>query len=206
MPWPKGRKRSEETRRKMSETQQRRSRIDPLTRLLRSTEKHDGSDGCWVWTGAKNQNGYGNFFLDGQIMKAHRASYQLHLGCIPEGLQVLHRCDNPSCIRPDHLFLGTPDDNMKDASSKGRLKGSTGYRHSKQVREKISNALAGKPKSEKAKAAYKASKREASPLSSAHVSQLKELREKGWSFRALAGKFGVSATTAFNICKGRTWN
>lgn len=75
---------------------------------------------CWIWNFRKNEDGYGELFVDGKKQKAHRISYQLFKGDIPKGLFVLHKCDNPSCINPDHLFLGTNADNMNDMKLKGR--------------------------------------------------------------------------------------
>ena len=77
---------------------------------------------CWEWTGSRDRKGYGRIAatLAVRNLKAHRISYQLHVGPIPPGLSVLHKCDNPGCVRPDHLFLGTNADNMQDMISKGR--------------------------------------------------------------------------------------
>jgi hypothetical protein len=84
--------------------------------------KVDKSDGCWVWTANKLPRGYGLFqFASRKAVTAHRLSYEMANGPIPAGLFVLHRCDNPSCVRPDHLFAGTHTDNMCDAARKGRL-------------------------------------------------------------------------------------
>ena len=76
--------------------------------------------GCWTWLGAKTALKYGQIELDGRSIYAHRVSWELANGPIPSGLQVLHRCDNPPCVRPDHLFLGTQRDNITDMANKGR--------------------------------------------------------------------------------------
>jgi hypothetical protein len=77
---------------------------------------------CWEWVAAKNEKGYGKFSIGTTHtnLKAHRVSWMLANGSIPDGLFVCHRCDNPGCVRPDHLFLGTPKDNMIDKVRKGR--------------------------------------------------------------------------------------
>jgi|SRR6478736_7968963 len=78
--------------------------------------------GCWVWTGAKNEKGYGKIGLprSSKTARCHRVSYELANGPVPDGVMVLHRCDNPSCINPEHLFLGTAQDNSIDMATKGR--------------------------------------------------------------------------------------
>lgn len=76
--------------------------------------------GCWDWQMAKTIQGYGNLGIMQVNWKAHRASYAIFRGPIPDGLQVLHTCDNPSCCNPDHLWLGTNDDNVADKVAKGR--------------------------------------------------------------------------------------
>jgi hypothetical protein len=80
----------------------------------------DKTDGCWNWTGTLTEKGYGRFKTSTKNWRAHRLSYEMHCGAVPDGMQVLHECDNPSCVRPDHLFLGTNADNMADKCAKGR--------------------------------------------------------------------------------------
>lgn len=82
--------------------------------------------GCWLWFGTtvggpRVKVLYGQFWIGDRQYQAHRVSYDLHVGRIPDGLCVLHRCDNPACVNPDHLFLGTQADNVHDMHSKGRL-------------------------------------------------------------------------------------
>ena len=77
---------------------------------------------CWIWVASKNSDGYGNFRYEGKIGKAHRWSYEFHKGPILGRLLVCHKCDNPSCVNPDHLFLGTDLDNARDCINKGREK------------------------------------------------------------------------------------
>lgn len=81
------------------------------------------SDACWIWTAAKNNRGYGFVGVGRKMALAHRVAWQLTHGPIESGLFVLHRCDNPPCVRPDHLFLGTAKDNTSDMVSKGRARG-----------------------------------------------------------------------------------
>lgn len=93
---------------------------DPKTTEDRFWEKVDKSGDCWLWTASKLPFGYGRFFCETDHIYAHRFSYILHYGNIPEGLIICHHCDTPACVNPAHLFAGTYKDNAVDREQKGR--------------------------------------------------------------------------------------
>lgn len=80
------------------------------------------TDSCWIWTACKNDKGYGNLRIRGKGCLAHRVAYQFTFGDIPKGMNVLHKCDNPACVNPNHLWLGTLADNNRDMIAKGRAR------------------------------------------------------------------------------------
>lgn len=96
------------------------SNLPVLERFYNKIQKSNDPDGCWLWTGATKPTGYGNFGVSGRTVTAHRFAYEQFVGVIGDGLCVLHHCDNPSCVNPEHLFLGTQGDNMRDMTRKGR--------------------------------------------------------------------------------------
>ena len=95
---------------------------DPIARFWSKVDK--SADGCWLWTAGKQKSGHGFFFpKHGKIVRAHRYAWEITNGAIPDGLEVCHNCpggDNPSCVNPAHLWLGTQADNMRDMTEKGR--------------------------------------------------------------------------------------
>lgn len=108
---------------------------------------------CWEWTGAQTSRGYGNFWVNRKTCLAHRFSYEMAIGPLPKKHHACHKCDNPICIRPDHLFPGTDLDNARDKIAKGRsgLPGKR-YRVSKQLaKEIVARCLARVPQKQVAR-------------------------------------------------------
>ena len=111
--------------------QLRRAKLIPVGTRVRGTVeerfwKHvDKSGDCWTWTGSLKSEGYGRLGAggkSGRYLCAHRVSYEIHHGEIPEGMVVMHSCDNPACVNPNHLSVGTYSENTQQACDKGRMK------------------------------------------------------------------------------------
>lgn len=90
--------------------------------LFWSKVDQQGPSDCWEWKASKNRDGYGQFWIGNTFIPAHRYVWEFKNDTIPDGYQILHHCDNPSCCNPNHLFLGTHSDNMNDKMLKGRSK------------------------------------------------------------------------------------
>lgn len=143
----------------------------------------DGLGGCWLWTGAKNGMGYGCLDVDGRTVRAHRFSYEMEHGPVPSDMLVCHHCDNPSCVNPDHLFLGTPSDNMRDMARKGR---SGGYRSG------VGNGLTEE-------------RHPMARLARSDVARIKAMLFAGHTQTSIAALYGVRPNTISRIARGETW-
>lgn len=111
-------------------------RVSAEDRFWSRVKKSDEIDGCWEWTAGRTSQGYGHFQVNGVIHKTHRYAYEMANGPIPPGLFACHRCDNPPCVRPDHIFLGTNRDNQIDSRDKGRNRPARGQAAGSALTEK----------------------------------------------------------------------
>lgn len=184
-------------------------------------EKVDKSSECWLWLGAKSKEGYGYFAFEGKQTGAHRASYILAHGPIPDDLWVLHNCpggDNPSCVRPAHLWLGTVTDNNRDMFAKGR--GAVGDRHPARTHgdylkwgddhwfRKHPECIRRGDESTWRKHPELTRRGEAHGQSKLTEDQVREARRRvasGESKRSVAIRFGVSPHIIARIIAGTAW-
>lgn len=143
-------------------------------------EKVDKSGDCWIWIASRDGCGYGTIGVRTHfVQRAHRVSWEMANGPIPDGMLILHRCDNPPRVRPDHLFIGTQYDNMRDASQKLRLPIGEANGRAKLTASQV--------------------------LEVARVPNRGRMRGKSDdSNRALAEKYGVSTVTISRIRSGKT--
>lgn len=131
---------------------------------------------CWGWSGSTDKDGYGRMRVGGVDRKAHRLSWEIHFGPVPQGKQVLHKCDTPPCTNPSCLFLGTHQDNMKDKATKGRS---------------AKNSRAGQPKCK---------------INEDQAIDIRAMRTAGATLKEICAKYPMIAiSTACSIARGARW-
>lgn len=137
------------------------------------------TENCWLWIGRK-LGGYGSIVFNKKRQRAHRVSFILHHGAIPSGIFVCHHCDNPACVRPDHLFLGTAKDNTQDAIVKGRI---VPLMHSDETKEKIAAWHRGRTLTAETKAKISAAKKgvRGQKLSEQHRIKISTYKKAWWN-------------------------
>ena len=142
---------------------------------VNSQIKENHAWGCLEFTGCKDECGYGRINRDGKLVRLHRAVWERDHGHIPAGMVVMHSCDNPCCLEPEHLFLGTQAENVADMDRKGRRRTPIG---SQQPQAKLTEAS---------------------------VRVVKQRLKDGATCAALAREYGVSDAAIRNVKKGRRW-
>lgn len=157
----------------------------------------DTSGDCWLWTAHKLTRGYGRFCIRGTWVLAHRLAYELTHGPIPTGAFICHHCDNPSCVRPDHLFCGTQHDNMSDCVQKNRHgsqrhpdtrpRGERHYTHQR-PEDRLRGEQHGRAR-----------------LTAEQVRAIRNRYKSGALLRHLAHDYGVSISAVWHIVNGDTW-
>jgi len=141
--------------------------------------KFEITDTCWVWKGKKDKNGYGQFYMNLDkkeiSVRPHRFSYMIFKGEIPDGLLICHSCDNPACVNPQHLFLGTQKINIQDALKKERMNGPKG---TKQWLAKFKDD---------------------------DIREIRKLKSSGMNGNQIAKKYNVNRRVIYDILKKITW-
>lgn len=146
--------------------------------VLQKFEKYteDRTNGCKEWVAGKTSDGYGVVNFNNKSLLAHRVAIELFLGLSPAGMMVCHKCDNPACVNPQHLFLGSQKDNMKDMRIKGRRKGIN-------CRE-----LNGRAK-----------------LTMSAAQEIRQKRDGGYTLKQLATEYGVAFSTISRVSRQENW-
>lgn len=167
--------------------------MSEIDRINRFWKKVDKSGNCWIWTGDRTSKGYGRISKDGVRIGTHRYSWLIHNGTIPKGLCVCHTCDNPPCVNPDHLWLGTNLENQQDMTKKGRRVINMVGLHSFEGRKlQLENVSRGE-------------RHIRSKFTNNKIYEVRALWETGYTINGLARTYGVAVNTMNSILKRKTW-
>jgi len=154
--------------------------MDPSERFWSHVAR---GDGCWEWQGTRRSDGYGLFWDGTRQVRAHRFACEMANGPIPDGLFALHECDNPRCVRIDHLRLGTQRDNMADMDARGR-RAPSNLPHVDQSGER----------------------NRAAKLTRDQVAHIRGMAAAGWYHDDIAAQFGITFSNVAQIARGNTWH
>lgn len=159
------------------------------------------TSGCWIWTASLGSTGYGQFHDGERVVKAHRFSYSTYIGTIPDGMHVLHRCDQPLCVNPSHLFIGTNADNVADMVAKGRQQRADS--HWSALRPETvprGDAHYSRRHPERAQRGERIGN---SKLTDAQVAEIRSIQ--GETQRSIAAHYGVGQSQISEIRRGKAW-
>jgi hypothetical protein len=167
---------------------------------------------CWTWTAYRNPKGYGILGRDGSARLAHRIAWEIERGPIPDGLFACHRCDNPACVRVEHLFLGTSGDNTRDAAAKGRLvsparlaavpRADEHWTHRRPERVARGDANGSRRFPERS---ARGERNGCAKLTTEQVRAIRARYAAGEQPTLIARDVGMSKSAVFGIVKGRRW-
>jgi len=168
---------------------------------------------CWLWIGYRDARGYGRIMRQGKVCGTHRVSWEIHNGQIPEGMGVLHSCDNPPCVNPQHLFIGTQKDNMRDCTRKGRAwyvmhpdRVASGERHGSRTHPESRARGERHGSRTHPERLPKGERHKNSKLTSANVREIRTLYAGGkYSKSALAIQFKISLASISLIVRRKAW-
>lgn len=167
-----------------------------ISRFWEKVHKSSDENGCWVWTSYKTKLGYGVFSLKCRAIKAHRVAWTISHGPTPKGeghhgMCVLHKCDNRACCRPDHLFLGTQQENIKDMICKGRNKSTPWDQH---------------PRKHFPERTARGEKIASAKLTAAQVVEIRRLASEGkMSQKSIGNLFGIRHSSIYKIIYRKSW-
>lgn len=170
---------------------------DVRERFMRKVQKTDDPNGCWLWTAGQFLGGYGAFFINGGMRRAHRISYEWFVGPVPAGHFVCHHCDTPRCVRPEHLYAGTREDNTEDMLRRGRV--ASGKRNGTRTRPETHGLHHHPEKAARGKAAKK------SDLTTEDVQSIRQRHARGETQTDLARVYGVTQAAIWRIIRRQTW-
>lgn len=159
-------------------------------RFWNSIANHESENGCLEWTGSRNEQGYGHFYVHKKNFRAHRIAYFLEFNVDPGDFFILHSCDIPSCVNPYHLNIGTHKDNMRDMAEKGRGNQPRGDNH---------------PSRTKPERVVRGSAHGCAKLTEGQVCEIRSLRDSGVILRIIAARYGVTAAAISFIARRKGW-
>ena len=175
--------------------------------------------GCWIWVGGWNSTSrYGRYRINGRYVDTHRLFYLMFKGEIPKGMHVCHKCDTPPCCNPDHLFVGTPADNMQDMIKKGRhnpagrisddkrseIVAMLGFASNAEICKELNTTRSTVARLRRLYSIPNVATR-TSTLTEADVMAIREARANGVLCDELAARYGVSQPTISQVAMRRSW-
>jgi hypothetical protein len=180
-----------------------KTRLELKEKVIRYINKGNNKNSCWEWTGCLHHSGYGVIQFKNIQYQAHRLMYQFFVGSIPEGLLVCHKCDNPRCCNPAHLFIGTPKENSQDMVKKGRAL--FGDRNPSRIFPERRPRGANHWTKLKPTNILRGSENPKAKLTERNVIEIRKLRKDGIRIKDLSTRFGVSETHIKYIIYRKSW-